>query len=119
MSEFLKYLLDVLHSFGNISLRRMFAGYGFFCDGIMFGLVCDDVLYLKADAKNIVDFQRQGLEQFKYSRQGKLIGLSYYRAPDSVLEDPGDAVRWARRSYEVALCDDSKRSRRAMQNVSN
>lgn len=81
----------------------MFAGHGLFRDGIMFGLVYDETLYLKADAENVIDFQRQNLKQFEYVRQGKLIGLSYYQAPEEVLEDQHEAALWARRSFEAAL----------------
>ena len=87
----------------------MFAGYGIFRDGVMFGLVYDGTLYLKADAENVSDFQRQGLRQFEYARQGKLIGLSYYQAPETVLEDPHEAAQWARRSFEAAMRVDASK----------
>lgn len=110
MDEFAQYMLDVFRIFGRITLRRMFAGYGIFRDGVMFGLVYDETLYLKADAENVIDFRRQGLKQFEYARQGKLIGLSYYQAPDIVLEDPHEAARWARRSFEAAIRADASKS---------
>jgi DNA transformation protein len=110
-NEFAQYMTDVFRLFGPITLRRMFAGYGIFREGIMFGLVYDDALYLKADAGNLADFQRQGLRQFEYARQGKLVGLSYYRAPESVMEDPDEAALWARRAFEAALrANESKKN---------
>ena len=120
MDEFAQYMLDVFRLFDRITLRRMFAGYGIFREGVMFGLVYDETLYLKTDAENVIDFQRQGLKQFEYARQGKLIGLSYYQAPDSVLEDPNEAARWARRSFEAAIrADVSKRVRRNLNYLGN
>ena len=103
MNEFAQYLHDVFRLFGRITLRQMFAGYGIFLDGIMFGFAYKEVLYLKADAKNVIDFQRQALRQFEYARQGKLVGLSYYQAPEIVLEDPHEAALWARRSFDAAI----------------
>lgn len=88
-------------------------------DGIMFGLIYDDILYLKADAKNIADFQRLGLSQFEYARQGKLIAWSYYQAPDFVMEDPGEAAHWARRAFDAALRADASKARTARQQKSN
>ena len=81
----------------------MFAGYGIFCDGTMFALVYDGTLYLKADAENVADFQSLGLAQFRYSRKGKAVGLSYYRAPESVMDDGDEAACWGRRSLAAAL----------------
>jgi len=101
--EFAQHLTDVFRLFGPISLCRMFSGYGIYHDGIMFALVSQDTLYLKADAENSADFRDQGLSQFEYARQGKIIGLSYYQAPEIVLEDTNEAALWARRSFEAAL----------------
>ena len=47
--EYLDYLLDLLAPLGPVQAKRMFGGAGLFLDGTMFGLIVDDVLYLKAD----------------------------------------------------------------------
>jgi DNA transformation protein len=107
LDEFAQHMADVFRLFGLISLRRMFSGYGVFRDGIMFGLVYQDTLYLKVDAENIANFRDQGLSQFEYVRQGKIIGLSYYQAPEAVLEDIHEAALWARHSFEAALRADA------------
>lgn len=110
VDEFAPYMLDVFRLFGRINLSRMFSGYGIFHDGLMFGLLSQGTLYLKADARNVGDFQKHGLKQFEYVRQGKPIGLSYYQAPDTVLEDPHEAAQWARRAFEAALRADVSKS---------
>ncbi len=106
MDEFSQHLNDVFRLFGPITLRRMFAGYGVFRDGIMFGLVYEETLYLKVDAENIANFREQGLRQFEYVRQGEIIGLSYYQAPEAMLDDINEATLWANRSFEAALRSD-------------
>jgi len=103
LDEFAQHMADIFRLFSPISLRRMFSGYGVFRDGIMFGLVYEETLYLKVDAENLADFRDQGLSQFEYVRQGKVVGLSYYQAPEAVLEDSNEAALWARRSFEAAL----------------
>jgi len=110
VDEFAQYMPEVFRLFGPITLRRMFAGYGIFRESIMFGLVYDETLYLKADAENVIDFRRLGLKQFEYTRQGKLIGLSYYQAPETVPEDPHEAAQWACRSFEAAMRADMSKS---------
>jgi DNA transformation protein len=47
----------------------------------MFALVLGETLYLKADAENLGGFERLGLAQLTYERQGREVGLSYYLAP--------------------------------------
>ncbi len=113
MSEFVDYLHEVLEQFGQIQARRMFGGYGIYHDGLMFGLVLDDLLYLKADEISAEHFESRGLDRFGYEKGGKLIKLSYYLAPEEVLDDPNAAALWARRAYEAALRAKSGKSRTA------
>ncbi|WP_219953264.1 TfoX/Sxy family protein [Dickeya zeae] len=110
MDEFAQYMLDVFRFFGRVSLRRMFAGYGLFREGVMFGFVYDETLYLKADVENVGDFQNQGLRQFEYARQGKVVRFSCYQAPDFLLEDPHEAALWARRSFEASIRANASKS---------
>ena len=101
--EFVDYLLDLMQTVGPVTARRMFGGYGIFLDGLMFALVADSTLYLKADAQNADAFTAQGLEAFTYSRQGKPFRMSYFQAPEACLEDVDEMNLWANRAYEAAL----------------
>ncbi|MEK6550295.1 MAG: TfoX/Sxy family protein [Pseudomonadota bacterium] len=103
MSGFVEYLQEVFELFGPIRARKMFGGYGIYHSGLMFALVDDDTLYLKADAENARTFEERGLRQFEYVRNGKVMKMSYYLAPDELLDDREQAAAWARRSYEAAL----------------
>jgi DNA transformation protein and related proteins len=103
MSEFADYLHEVFERFGPIAVRRMFGGYGVYHDGLMFALVADDILYLKADSENVADFAERKLGRFEYRKDGKVMQISYYLAPAEVMEDREEAARWARRSFEAAL----------------
>lgn len=109
MSEFVEYLQEVFELFGPIRARRMFGGYGIYHNDFMFGLVADDVLYLKADDESVQSFKDRGLSQFQYVNKGKTIGMSYYLAPEEIFDDPDEARVWALRAYEAAV-----RSRKAI-----
>ena len=85
VSEFVEYLLDVLKELGPISAQRMFGGYGIYHNNLMFGLVADDVLYLKADNESKERYTDRGLPQFEYTRNGRSIKMSYFLAPDDIL----------------------------------
>ncbi len=103
MSEFVEYLHEVFEFFGPISVRKMFSGYGIYHQDLMFGLVSDDTLYLKADAENASHFEKEGLGRFEYLTDGKVMKMSYYQAPAEILEDSEQAAIWARRSFDAAL----------------
>lgn len=103
MSEYVAFLEEVFAQFGPIHPRRMFGGYGLFHKGLMFGLVADDVLYLKAGETLAPFFEERGLEPFQYEKQGKTLKMSYYMAPEEIFEDPAEAKGWANRSYEAAV----------------
>lgn len=104
MSGFVDYLPEVFSEFGSIALRKMFGGYGVHHQGLMFGLVIDDTLYLKADATSLPLFEREGLEPFVYeTRDGRRAAMSYRRAPDDIFDDRELAAQWARRAFEAAL----------------
>ncbi|GAB4197153.1 MAG: TfoX/Sxy family protein [Wenzhouxiangellaceae bacterium] len=108
MSEYVNYLHEVFRDFGPIHSRRMFGGHGIYHQGLMFGLVADDVLYLKSDDGNRQRFIQAGLEPFEYVKNQRRMQMSYYRAPDEIHEDPEVARAWALMAYEAALRGRSK-----------
>jgi len=101
------FIRDLFASFRPVTVRRMFSGAGIFCDGMMIGLVVRDVIYLKADATNIADFEREGSAPFTYTR-GKSKGrptqhaLPYWRLPERLYDDPDALADWARRAFAAA-----------------
>jgi DNA transformation protein len=100
-TEFVSYLHEVFAPFGIIQIRRMFGGFGLYHQSLMFGLVVDDTLYLKADADSKSAFEK--LQRAQFERLGKIIKMSYYQAPDEIFEDADQATLWARRAYKAAL----------------
>lgn len=103
MSEFVDHLHEEFASFGPIRTRPMFGGFGVYHDDLMFGLVANDVLYLKADAESAPQFEAEGLERFIYVKQGTPTSMSYYTAPETIFDDPDIAREWATRAYAAAL----------------
>ena len=102
MSEFVAFLEEVFAEFGPIQARKMFGGYGIYHQGVMFGLVADDTLYLKVDATIQPLFEARRLGPFEYDKGDKVVKMSYHIAPDDILDDPQEAAKWARRSFDVA-----------------
>jgi len=100
---FASYIVELMQSIGPVISKKMFGGYGFFLDGLMFALMADNTLYLKADIETAKEFKALGLEQFTYSRKGKEFAMSYYRSPDEILEASDEMYSWANKAYGAAL----------------
>lgn len=45
--SFAQYIADQCAGAGEIITKKMFGEYGIYCDGKVFGLICDDCFYLK------------------------------------------------------------------------
>ena len=108
--EFLAHVLELLSPLGRVAARKMFGGYGLYCDGTFFGIVLDNTLYLKADARNRCEFEGAGCEIFSYSRKGKRATLNFYRAPEDAMDAPHLMLPWARSALAAALRSRSGKS---------
>lgn len=102
-----EFIRELFAPFGPVTVRRMFSGVGIFADGLMFGLIVRDVIYLKADDGNRADFEREGCAPFTYTR-GRKSGrpsehaLPYWRLPGRLYDDPDELAVWARRAFAAA-----------------
>ncbi len=102
-----EFIRELFAPFGPVTVRRMFGGAGIFSQGLMFGLVFDDAIYLKADATNIPDFEREGSKPFTYTRGNSggadgTASLSYWRLPERLYDDPEELKVWATRAHAIA-----------------
>jgi DNA transformation protein len=87
---------ELFSVFGTVAVRRMFGGAGIYADGIMFGLVADGVIYLKADERNAPAFERENLPPFTYATKDGTRGvMSYRRLPERLYDDPDELATWA------------------------
>lgn len=102
-NEFAAHSAELLAAVGRVVARRMFGAYGLYCDGTMFALIADDVLYLKVDEANRSEFERAGATPFVYEAKGRRTAMSYFSAPDQALESRELAAPWARSAYSAAL----------------
>jgi DNA transformation protein and related proteins len=103
LSGLVDSLPDLFHGLGTIRVRRMFGGQGVYADDVFFAIVDDGVLYLKADEITASHFEERGSSRFEYVKDGRVQKMAYYQAPDEVLEDPDEALRWGRMAIEAAL----------------
>ena len=64
-ADFLAYVLEQLAGLPAVTSQRMFGGVGLYCDERFFGLIADDVLYLRADDANRADYLARGMSAFR------------------------------------------------------
>lgn len=96
-ADFRDYVLEQLSGLADLTQRRMFGGIGLYCDGVIFAIIFDDVLYFKAGAANRADFTSRGMGAFRPYKNKPKISTTYYELPADVLEDPEQCAAWARR----------------------
>jgi DNA transformation protein len=97
------HIRDLFVAFGPVQVRRMFGGAGLYADGVMFGLVSDGLIHLKADAATVSRFEAEGCGPFEYgTRNGRRAIISYWRLPDRLYDDPDALAQWARQALAAA-----------------
>lgn len=110
-ANFAIYVVEMLGAAGRVAARRMFGGYGLYCDGVMFALIADDVLYLKTDEVNRPRLERAGSAPFTYEAKGQRTTIAYWRAPDEAMESRELMAPWARGALAAALRAKAARSK--------
>jgi DNA transformation protein len=109
--SFAEFLREQLAPLGRVTMRRMFGKTGVFCNGLMFGMVTNDTLYLRLDDHNRELFKEAGSDPpLNYEKGGRTIDLSFWRAPERLLDEPDELVAWARAALEAARRVAAKRA---------
>ena len=109
--EFQAFAEELLHELGPIQIKRMFGGAAAYRDGLIFALLDDDAIWIKVDDQNEATFADQGLPRITYPmKDGRIMDMAYRRLPDSALDDPSEAARWARLGLEAALRKPAKKT---------
>ena len=102
-TEYANYLCDQLAPLGHITTRRMFGKTGVFCEGVMFGMLTENVLYLRVDSQNRTIFREaEAFPSLNYVKQGCTIDLSFWRAPDRLFDEHEELIAWAQAALAAA-----------------
>lgn len=113
-ASFAEFLREQLAPLGHVTLRRMFGKTGVFCDGVMLGMVSDNTLYFRVDDDNRAAFKEaEAFPPLNYEKQGAIIDLAFWRAPERLFDEPDELVSWARTALAAAHRVAAKRERPA------
>ncbi len=98
----IRKLETVTAPLGEFRARPMFGGHGLYLDGLMFGLIAYDRLYLKTDAVSRPDFEAAKSKPFSYEARGRPVVItSYWLCPPPALRDR--SLRdWVEKAYAAA-----------------
>ena len=101
--SFSEFLREELAPLGRITTRRMFGKTGVFCDGLMLGMVTDNMLYFRVDDQNRAVFKEaESVPPLNYEKKGSTIDLSFWRAPERLFDEPDELVAWGREALAAA-----------------
>ncbi|MQC19083.1 MAG: TfoX family protein [Chloroflexi bacterium] len=93
-TQYVEDIVERLSAFAPVSSRFMFGGFGLYSDGVMFGLVDDSTLYLRADDENRAEFEAVGSRPWVFEAKGRPMTMSYYPIPEADFDNTEALERW-------------------------
>ena len=106
-----EWVRELFAGLGPLQIKKMFGAGAVSYDGLMFALIDDGVLWMRADDGNVEALKAAGSRQFTFpTKTGELMHIGYWSMPETALDDPDEALVWARQSLEVAVRKAAKKS---------
>lgn len=103
-ASFGEWVQEHFAGLGPMTIKRMFGGAAAYSNGLIFALLDDGVVWMKADEQNEPALREAGARQFTYPmKDGQMMSMAYWSLPEAAVDDPDEAVRWARMSMDAAL----------------
>jgi DNA transformation protein and related proteins len=101
---------EALEPLGRVSMRRMMGGATLYLDGIIFAILDEGELWLKADEETNAIWDAEGCEKFSVTfKDGTVDVMNYRRAPTDIYDEPEALQRWARLAVEAGARGAAKR----------
>ncbi len=102
--EFGEWVREHFAALGRLEIKRMFGGASVYANGLIFALLDDGVVWLKADEVNAPLLAEAGARQLTYPiKDGATMTMAYWSLPERAVDDPDEAADWARQSIAAAL----------------
>jgi DNA transformation protein len=101
--RFATEIIDQLGEVGELTARRMFGALGLYANGVIFGMIVDETLYLRLDKAGFGALRRLGGTPLRpVSRKPDLESARYISVPLEMLEDRDELIAWVSHAIEVA-----------------
>jgi DNA transformation protein len=109
----IRKLESVAVPLGAFHARPMFGGHGLYLDGLMFGLIAYDRLYLKTDTVSRPRFEAAKSTPFSYEARGRPVVItSYWLCPPAALKEAERLRGWIETAREAARRSKAKKPAR-------
>ena len=102
--NFKEYVVDQLGKLGYVTIKKMFGGAGIYYEGLIFGLLADDILYFKVDDSNKSDYLIADMKPF----EDKPMLMPYYEVPVDILENREQLAEWAKKALIASVNNQPK-----------
>jgi DNA transformation protein and related proteins len=103
--SFRDFVLDQLQELDGVEARRMFGGFGLYCEETFFGILHKGRVYFKIDDSTVGAYRRHKMKPFRPNPKQTL--KSYFQVPVDVIEDRDQLRVWAMKAMG---CQTSKQS---------
>lgn len=87
---FVDFLAEQLDELGDVTVRPMFGGHGFYLGPVFFAIVYGDRVYVKTDDDTSAWFESRGMGTFRPNERQEL--KSYYEVPPDTVEDRAELL---------------------------
>ena len=102
--QFGEWVQEHFAAVGPMQIKPMFGAAAVYSQGLIFALLDDGVVWLKADEENEPALRAAGSVQFTYPmKDGRVMPMAYWSLPDAAVDDPDEAANWGRLSIAAAL----------------
>ncbi|HET9958793.1 MAG TPA: TfoX/Sxy family protein [Polyangiaceae bacterium] len=102
--SYLSYVLDQFSGAGEVVSRRMFGGVGLYRDGVFFGAVDDDAVYMRVDEATRPEYERRGMPMLRpLKSKPDLVMQAYFQLPPEILDDREVLHEWLERAVRAAV----------------
>jgi DNA transformation protein len=110
-NAYVEWIMEWLTPLGEITARSMMGGHVVYCNGIVFALVAEGLLYLKAGDTTRAKFQALGLKPFR-PFPDKESTMGYYPPPPEFFEDADVMLEWGRAAVAVGMAAQKGKARK-------
>ncbi len=80
----------------------MFGGYGIFADEIMFAMVANGLLHIRADKDTTKHFKQQGFRPYIYKKRGRPVVTKYFTITEELWKEQKTILQLALKSLAAA-----------------
>ncbi|MEZ3498133.1 TfoX/Sxy family DNA transformation protein [Pantoea sp. KPR_PJ] len=98
-----------LAALGSVESRTQFGGYSLAVEKVVFALINDDALYLRASEALRAYAAKQPMQPLVFRKRGTSVNLNYYRVDDALWNDARQLLALSAASLSTARQESQKR----------